>query len=54
MDTGYSRLLVSPGMAVGKGKVRVYADVALPLYTNAHGNQLFANEMWKLNASDHF
>ena len=53
-DTGYSRLLVSPGVEVGKGKVRVYADVALPLYTHAHGNQLFAHEMWKLNASYRF
>lgn len=53
-DTGYSRILVSPGLEVAKGKVRVYADVALPLYTNARGNQLFANEMWKINASYHF
>ncbi|MGH8253203.1 MAG: hypothetical protein ACRES2_04130, partial [Steroidobacteraceae bacterium] len=53
-DTGYSRLLVSPGIEIATGKVRVYADVALPLYTNARGNQLFANEMWKLNASYHF
>ena len=53
-DTGYSRLLVSPGLEVAKGKVRVYADVALPLYTNARGNQLFANELWKLNGSYHF
>lgn len=53
-DTGYTRILVSPGLEVAKGKVKVYADVALPLYTNAHGNQLFANEMWKINASYHF
>jgi hypothetical protein len=53
-DTGYSRVLVAPGMEVAGGKVRVYADVALPLLTNARGNQLFANEMWKLNATYHF
>ncbi|MBS0388066.1 MAG: hypothetical protein JSR15_06255 [Proteobacteria bacterium] len=53
-ETGYSRILVSPGIEVSKGPVQVYADVALPLYTNARGNQLFANEMWKLNASYHF
>jgi len=52
-DTGYARVLVSPGLEVAKGSVRVYADVALPLYTNARGNQLFANEMWKLNVSYH-
>jgi hypothetical protein len=52
-ETGYARVLVSPGLEVGEGNWRVYADVALPLYTNARGNQLFANEMWKLNVSYH-
>ncbi len=53
-DTGYSRLLISPGLELATGHARVYADVALPLYTHARGNQLFANEMWKLNASYYF
>ena len=53
-DTGYTRLLISPGLEIAKGNTRVYADVAVPLYTNARGNQLFANEMWKLNASYYF
>jgi hypothetical protein len=53
-DTGYVRVLISPGMEAARGNVRVYADVALPLLTNARGNQLFANEMWKLNASYSF
>lgn len=53
-DTGYSRILVSPGMEVAWQGWRVYADVALPIYTNARGNQLFANELWKLNVSHHF
>ena len=50
-ETGYSRVLISPGVEVAKGKVRVYADLAVPLYTNARDNQLFANEMWKFNVS---
>ncbi len=53
-NTGYTRLLISPGMELSVGNVKVYADVALPLYTNARGNQLFANEMWKVNASYYF
>jgi len=53
-DTGYARVLVSPGIEVAGDKMRVYADVALPLYTNARGNQLFANELWKLNVGYHF
>ncbi len=53
-DTGYARVMVSPGIEVARDKVRIYADVALPLYTNARGNQLFANELWKVNVSYHF
>ncbi len=53
-DTGYARVLVSPGVELELGKLRLYADVAVPLSTNARGNQLFANEMWKFNASYHF
>jgi hypothetical protein len=53
-NTGYARVLISPGIEIGQGRFRVYADVALPLYTNARGNQLFAHEMWKLNVSEHF
>jgi hypothetical protein len=53
-ETGYTRVLIAPGLEVARGEFRVYADVALPLYTNARGNQLFANAMWKLNVSHHF
>ena len=53
-DTGYERLLASPGVEVAFHGFKIYADVGLPLYTNARGNQLFANEMWKLNASHRF
>jgi hypothetical protein len=53
-NTGYTRLLISPGVELAAGNVKLYADVALPLYTNAHGNQLFANEMWKVHASYFF
>ncbi len=53
-DTGSSRLLISPGLEMSTGRARIYADVAVPLYTHARGNQLFANEMWKLNASYYF
>ena len=50
-DTGYVRWLISPGAEIAIGNLKFYADVALPVYTNARGNQLFANEMWKLNVS---
>ena len=50
-NTGYERLLAAPGVEVAVHGFRIYADVGLPLYTHARGNQLFANAMWKLNAS---
>lgn len=53
-DTGYTRLLASPGIEIAGGDTRAYLDVALPLYTNARGNQLFASEMWKVNVSHNF
>lgn len=53
-DTGYTRVLASPGIELAAGNTRIYADVALPLYTNARGNQLFATEMWKVNVSYYF
>lgn len=53
-DTGYTRLLASPGIEVAAGNTRIYADVALPLYTNARGNQLFAQQLWKVNVSHYF
>ena len=53
-DTGYTRVLASPGLEIATGSFRIFADVALPLYTNSRGNQLFANELWKLNVSYHF
>lgn len=53
-DTGYTRLLASPGVELETGKVSVYADVALPVYTNNRGNQLFARQLWKVNIAYHF
>jgi hypothetical protein len=53
-DTGYVRFLISPGAEVAIRNLKIYADVALPVYTNARGNQLFANELWKLNVSYRF
>lgn len=53
-DTGYDRVLVAPGLEVAGGSTRLYMDVGLPVYTYAHGNQLFANAMWKLNVSHNF
>jgi hypothetical protein len=54
LDTGYLRGYLAPGMQVDFGRVRLYAEMALPLYTNASGNQLMASALFKLNAAFHF
>ena len=53
-DTGYERVLAAPGLELSKGDTKVYAEWAVPVYTNATGNQLFARSMWKLNVSHNF
>jgi hypothetical protein len=48
-DSGYKRVLLSPGLEVSKGTVRVYGDVEFPVYQFMNGNQLVAAELYKLN-----
>lgn len=48
-DSGYKRVLLSPGLEVSKGAVRVYGDVEFPVYQFMNGNQLVAAELYKLN-----
>lgn len=48
-DTGYRRVLLSPGLELSKGAVRVYGDVGFPVYQFVNGNQLTAPELYKLN-----
>jgi hypothetical protein len=51
LDTGYVRAYAAPGLEVDSGRARFYVDVALPLYTNASGNQLVASALFKLNVA---
>jgi hypothetical protein len=53
-DTGYERVVVAPGLELSHADTKVYAEFALPVYTNSTGNQLFARSMWKLNVSHNF
>lgn len=53
-DTGYTRVFATPGVELDRGALRIYADVGLPVYTNASGNQLMAPVIFKLNVSWHF
>jgi hypothetical protein len=53
-DTGYQRVLVSPGIEIHVDSVKIYADVELPIYQHMNGNQLVAPLLLKLSVSTMF
>jgi hypothetical protein len=53
-DSGYTRLLASPGLEVSSGPWRVYGDVELPVYQYVKGNQLTAPALFKFIVSHSF
>ena len=38
LNTGYERLLIAPGINLRAGKVRLYADIELPIYQHANSD----------------
>ena len=48
-NSGYQRVLLSPGLRIEKGVVRVYGDVEFPAYQFVNGYQLVASDLYKLN-----
>ncbi len=53
-NTGYSRLLVDPGVEADFRHMSVYLDVGLPVYVNVSGNQLVASKFLRMNLSYRF
>ncbi len=53
-DTGYTRLLVSPGLEVAAGGWKLYGDVEVPIAQHVNGNQLIAPTALKFVASYSF
>ena len=53
-DSGYTRILLTPGVELDMSKLSVYADVGLPVYRNVSGNQLVSSQFWRLNISYRF
>jgi len=53
-DSGYSRVLLSPGVDVSINNWMLHAEVDLPIYQNVIGNQLVAQELFKTNISYNF
>ncbi len=50
-NSGYERLLLSPGVEFHIHPVKIYADVELPILQNVNGNQLVAPVQIKVNLS---
>ncbi len=50
-DTGYQRLMLSPGIEIHIHPVILYADAEFPVFQNFTGNQLAAPVMLKVSAS---
>ncbi len=53
-NTGYDRVLLSPGVEVDRGNASLYADVAFPVYQDVKGNQLAASALLTFRMSFSF
>jgi len=54
VDTGYARLIASPGLEIAANDWKFYADVEVPVYQNMNGNQLVAPAALKFIVSHSF
>lgn len=52
--SGYSRVLLAPGVEFDVAKIRVYTDVGFPVYQYTSGDQLVSSALFKLNIGYHF
>lgn len=50
-DSGYKRVLFSPGVEFSYGPTKLYTDVSVPLYQNVNGYQLTAPVLFQAVAS---
>ena len=53
-NSGYERLLLSPGLEIDTGAIKLYGDVGFPVMQYVRGNQLTSNVFFKLNISRSF
>jgi len=49
-DSGYTRLIVAPGLEMHFSKIRVYAEAGFAVHDNVSGNQLVSRQNYKLTA----
>ncbi|MBU6299569.1 MAG: hypothetical protein KJS68_15135, partial [Alphaproteobacteria bacterium] len=50
-NTGYNRLMLSPGLEVHMGTWKIYGDVEFPVYQDMNGDQLMAHQLFKFIVS---
>jgi hypothetical protein len=50
-NSGYTRILLSPGIEFHLHPVKIYADVEVPVFEHVNGNQLVAPALFKLSVS---
>jgi hypothetical protein len=50
-DSGYERLMLSPGIEFHIHPVKIYADVEIPVFQNFTGNQVAAPVLFKVSMS---
>jgi hypothetical protein len=53
-NSGYTRLLLSPGLEFDGDDWKFYADVELPVYQRVNGDQLIARQLFKVVVSRDF
>ncbi len=47
-NSGYSQAFFAPALEVNFNKFKIYADVEFPIYRNVNGNQLVAQNIYKM------
>jgi hypothetical protein len=50
-NSGYERILLTPGIEVDYKRFMVFFDVGFPIYVNVNGDQLVASALYKVTVS---
>jgi hypothetical protein len=53
-NSGYQRIMLSPGIEFDMHPVSIYADVEVPMFQDFRGNQVVAPWLIKASVSYHF
>jgi hypothetical protein len=53
-NTGYNRLLLSPGIEYDVNSLKLYGDVEVPVYQHVNGDQLTAPVYFKIVVAYNF